>query len=106
MSTTKRQSGATSSTKVLQKQGVDGRISKEVGRRLQTHQYQEKLIMDYSKKLLRLEQVIERVAHSKSTIYRGMGNGSFPRPIRLGSRMVRWVSGDIDTYLSNLSRTV
>jgi hypothetical protein len=50
MSTTKRQSGATSSTKVLQKQCVDGRISKEVGRRLQTHQYQEKLIMDYSKK--------------------------------------------------------
>jgi prophage regulatory protein len=62
--------------------------------------------MDYSKKLLRLQQVIEKVALSKSTIYRGMGDGSFPRPLRLGSRMVRWLSDDIDNYLSHLSRSV
>jgi prophage regulatory protein len=62
--------------------------------------------MDYSKKLLRLQQVIEKVALSKSTIYRGMGDGSFPRPLKLGSRMVRWLSDDIDNYLSHLSRSV
>lgn len=62
--------------------------------------------MDYSKKLLKLQQVTERVAQSKSTIYRGMVNGSFPRPLRLGSRMVRWLSDDIDNYLSRLSRSV
>ncbi len=62
--------------------------------------------MDYSKKLLKLQQVIERVALSKSTIYRGMGDGSFPRPLKLGSRMVRWLSGDIDAYLSRLPRSV
>jgi prophage regulatory protein len=62
--------------------------------------------MDYSKKLLRLQQVIEKVALSKSTIYRGMGDGSFPRPLKLGSRMVRWLSDDIDNYLSHLPRSV
>ena len=62
--------------------------------------------MDYSKKLLRLQQVIERVALSKSTIYRGMDDGSFPRPLKLDSRMVRWLSEDIDNYLSRLPRSV
>ena len=62
--------------------------------------------MDYSKKLLRLQQVIERVALSKSTIYRGMDDGSFPRTLKLGSRMVRWLSEDIDNYLSRLPRSV
>lgn len=62
--------------------------------------------MDYSKKLLRLQQVIERVALSKSTIYRCMEDGSFPRPLKLGSRMVRWLSDDIDNYLSRLTRSV
>jgi prophage regulatory protein len=62
--------------------------------------------MNYSKKLLKLEHVIERVAQSKSTIYRGMSNGSFPRPVKLGSRMVRWLSDDIDAYLSRLPQSV
>ena len=62
--------------------------------------------MDYSKKLLKLQQVIERVAQSKSTIYRGMDAGLFPRPIKLGSRMVRWVSDDIDAYLARLLKSV
>jgi len=62
--------------------------------------------MEYGKKLLKLQQVIERVAQSKSSIYRGMDSGTFPRPIKMGSRMVRWLSNDIDTYLSNLSRSV
>ena len=62
--------------------------------------------MGYNKKLLTLAQVVERVAQSKSTIYRSMDAGSFPRPIKLGSRMVRWLSDDIDTYLSRLCRSV
>jgi prophage regulatory protein len=64
------------------------------------------IIMSYNKKLLTLAQVVERVAQSKSTIYRSMDAGSFPRPIKLGSRMVRWLSDDIDTYLSRLCRSV
>ena len=62
--------------------------------------------MNYSKRLLKLEHVIERVTQSKSTIYRGMSNGSFPRPVKLGSRMVRWLSDDIDKYLSRLPQSV
>ena len=62
--------------------------------------------MNYSKRLLKLEHVIERVAQSKSTIYRGMSDGSFPRPVKLGSRMVRWLSDDIDKYLSRLPQSV
>jgi prophage regulatory protein len=62
--------------------------------------------MSHNNKLLALPQVVERVAQSKSTIYRSMDAGSFPRPVKLGSRMVRWLSDDIDAYMSRLSRSV
>lgn len=59
--------------------------------------------MEISQKLLTLQQVIDIVGQSKSTIYRGIGAGTFPKPLRLGSRMVRWLSDDIHTYISHLT---
>jgi predicted DNA-binding transcriptional regulator AlpA len=40
---------------------------------------------------------------SRSTIYRSMDAGDFPRPLKIGSRMVRWAVDDIDDYLKRLS---
>ena len=61
------------------------------------------LIMNLNKKLLTLKEVSVLVSMSRSTIYRSMDAGDFPRPLKIGSRMVRWAVDDIDDYLKRLS---
>jgi prophage regulatory protein len=46
-------------------------------------------------KLLRLEEVLSRVCLSKSSLLRQVGQGVFPRPIRVGERRVAWVEDEI-----------
>ena len=59
--------------------------------------------MDLNKRLLTLREAIAVVSLSRSTIYRGMEAGWLPRPLKIGSRMVRWSVADIDAYLDRLS---
>ena len=58
--------------------------------------------MQISQKLLSLRQVIAMVGLTKSTIYRLMDAGDFPRPLKLGSRCVRWLVDDVNAWISNL----
>jgi len=58
--------------------------------------------MEISQKLLSLKQVIALVGLAKSTIYRLMEAGDFPRPLKLGSRCVRWLVDDVNAWISNL----
>lgn len=46
-------------------------------------------------RLLRLKQVLELFPLSRSSWYRGIANGHFPRPVRLGERAVAWREADI-----------
>lgn len=57
--------------------------------------------MDESR-LYRLPQVIEKVALSKSEIYRRIKAGTFPAPTPVGIRAVRWRSKDIQAWESSL----
>jgi prophage regulatory protein len=46
--------------------------------------------------LLRLPQVLALVAVSRSTFWKGVAEGRFPRPVRLpGTRAARWRAGEI-----------
>lgn len=54
--------------------------------------------------LLRLSEVCAIVGLSRSTIYGRMANGTFPRPVQMSERAVRWRSADIAAWLSGLSR--
>jgi len=36
---------------------------------------------------------------STATIYRWMNEGKFPKPIHLGTNMVRWKASDIDAWV-------
>ena len=57
--------------------------------------------------LLRINEVITRTGLSRSTLYLRIKQGSFPRPISLGSRASAWVSSEIDQWVEhqiNLSR--
>lgn len=49
---------------------------------------------------LRLPQVLARVAISRSTLWRRVNDGSFPRPLKLSARVTVWRSEDIDDWMS------
>jgi prophage regulatory protein len=48
-----------------------------------------------SSKLLRLEEVLNRVCLSKSSVLRQVTLGQFPRPVRVGERRVAWLEDEI-----------
>lgn len=52
-----------------------------------------------TKQLLRMPDVIVQVALSKSQIYKLIKEGSFPKPIKVGSRVSAWVSEDIGRWI-------
>ena len=56
-------------------------------------------------RLLRREEVEHIVGLRHSAIYRKIGTGEFPRPLRVGRRAVRWRQSDIDGWLAGLSPT-
>ena len=50
-------------------------------------------------KLLRLPQVKQTTGLSKSTIYARIAEGTFPKQIALGPRLVVWVESDIQKWI-------
>jgi len=51
-------------------------------------------------KLLRLPQVKQTTGLSKSTIYARIAEGTFPKQIPLGPRLVVWVESDIQNWIT------
>lgn len=49
--------------------------------------------------LLTMDEVTDRLNLSRSTIYRMMNEGIFPRPKRLGTKTVRWSQKDLVNWL-------
>jgi prophage regulatory protein len=48
---------------------------------------------------LRLSEVCDLVAVSRSTIYKRISNGSFPCPVRILQRSVRWRFEDVANWI-------
>ena len=53
-------------------------------------------------RLLRLPQVVELTGLRRSTIYKRISEGSFPRPYSLGGRAVAWKDSDIKAWQDSL----
>jgi prophage regulatory protein len=51
-------------------------------------------------KLLRLPQVKTITGLSKSTIYARISEGTFPKQVPLGPRLVVWVESDIQKWIT------
>jgi prophage regulatory protein len=51
-------------------------------------------------KFLRLPQVRATTGLSKSTIYARIAEGTFPKQIPLGPRLVVWVESDIQNWIA------
>lgn len=55
--------------------------------------------------LLKIKQVLELVPVGKTTLYKMIDAGKFPRPIRLSERAVAWRKSDILQWIDNLETT-
>jgi len=56
------------------------------------------VLPQHPKLLLRLSDVCVRVALSRSTVYKRVAEGTFPAPIRVSERSVRWRAEDLDEW--------
>ena len=56
-------------------------------------------------RLLTLDEVSERCALSRSTIYRMLDSETLPRPIKIGERAVRWHESEIDDFIASRPRS-
>ena len=54
--------------------------------------------------ILRRPDVQAVTGLSRSTIYKWMNEGSFPKPVKLGPRAVGWREADINDWLNKLSK--
>ena len=52
-----------------------------------------------SHSVLRLPTVMLRTGLSRSSIYRNIDAGTFPKPISLGPRTVGWLETEIDRWI-------
>jgi len=52
-------------------------------------------------RFLRIDDVIATVGLSRTTIYRLIGTGEFPRPHQLTKRAVGWWESDINEWLQS-----
>ncbi|BBN60637.1 helix-turn-helix transcriptional regulator [Hydrogenovibrio marinus] len=50
-------------------------------------------------KLMKLQKVIECTGLARSTIYKFMDQGKFPKQICLGGRSVAWVESEIEDWI-------
>jgi len=50
------------------------------------------------RRILRLPQVVDATGETRSTIYKRIAEGEFPRPVKLGAKSVGWVEDEIAAY--------
>ena len=62
------------------------------------------MVTESPDRLLRLAEVLTLTALARSSIYRKMRKGSFPEPLKVGVRAVRWRRSDIQAWLADCPR--
>ena len=61
--------------------------------------------MNIQQEFIRLNVVQEITSLSKSTIYRLISEGEFPKQIQIGKRAVVWVRSDINDWINQKLKT-
>ena len=55
------------------------------------------------KRLLRLPEVMTRVGLKRSTIYKRMSEGTFPKSRSLGPKCAVWIEAEIDEWIGGVA---
>jgi prophage regulatory protein len=50
-------------------------------------------------RVMRLKEVLDTTGLSRSTIYKYIADGDFPKPVTLGERCVGWVESEVYDWL-------
>lgn len=50
-------------------------------------------------RIIRLKEVIDSTGLARSTIYKYIGEGTFPNPVSLGDRCVGWVDSEVQDWI-------
>ena len=50
-------------------------------------------------RIIRLKQVIDSTGLARSTIYKYIGENTFPKPVSLGDRCVGWVESEVHEWI-------
>ena len=56
---------------------------------------------NWSDRIHQLRAVLQRTGLSRSTLYRKISDGTFPRQIRIAVRCAGWRESAVDAWLSN-----
>jgi len=56
---------------------------------------------DTSDRILRLKSVLDRTGLTRSTLYRKMESGSFPRQLKLSARCAGWRESAVTEWMRN-----
>lgn len=59
------------------------------------------MITETPDRILRLNTILDRTGLSRSTLYRKVDAGSFPRQVQIAARCVGWRESAIDEWLRN-----
>lgn len=51
--------------------------------------------------LIRLAEVKRRTGYSKAWLYRLISQNRFPKPVKIGTRSIAFVEGEIDDWISD-----
>jgi prophage regulatory protein len=54
------------------------------------------------KRFIRAKEVQEKMGWSRTTLWRRVRSGDFPRPIRLGPNMIAWLEQVVDDKIDTL----
>jgi prophage regulatory protein len=52
------------------------------------------------KRIFRMKDICQAYGLSRSTIYRMVEGGIFPKPIKIGAKAVGWCSEDLDAWFN------
>ena len=52
-----------------------------------------------TKQLIKISEIIHRTAKSRSSIYKAINDGKFPKVYKNGDRAVAWLTIDIDAWI-------
>lgn len=56
---------------------------------------------DNPDRILRLNAVLDRTGLSRSTLYRKMQNGTFPRNVKISERCAGWRESAVEAWMHN-----
>ena len=55
--------------------------------------------MSLQERLIKLGEVKQETGLSRSSIYRLVKNGDFPKPVKLGERASAWLESEVDQWI-------